>query len=99
MTKSGLISTKLSNLLWFVSGMLFGMLLLFIVVSVDEGFAASYVPTNSDYIPDGATVYTQVQEWQVEMAELAPRLEKMQYQLQAIHKRVLLPTLDIDMTK
>ena len=45
------------------------------------------------------TVYAQVQEWQVEMAEIAPRLEKMHYHLQAIHKRVLLPTLDIDMTK
>ena len=48
---------------------------------------------------DYTTVYAQVQEWQVEMAEIAPRLEKMHYHLQAIHKRVLLPTLDIDMTK
>ena len=43
--------------------------------------------------------YARLQEWEREMVELAPRLEKMQYHLQAIHKRVLLPTLDIDMTK
>ncbi len=60
---------------------------------------ASPVLTNSEYLAEYTATYAQVQEWQVEMAELAPKLEKMQYHLQAIHKRVLLPTLDIDMTK
>jgi hypothetical protein len=55
--------------------------------------------TTRDYITEYTTTYARIQEWDAEMVELAPRLEKMQYHLQAIHKRVLLPTLDIDMTK
>lgn len=58
-----------------------------------------HVSTNSEYLAEYTATYVRLQDWQVEMAKLAPRLEKMQYHLQAIHKRVLLPTLDIDMTK
>lgn len=85
---------KQLHLMWGVSGFLVGMLFVLILLPPNRLPETPQVHT-TDY----TTVYAQVQEWQVEMAEIAPRLEKMHYHLQAIHKRVLLPTLDIDMTK
>lgn len=85
-----LMVTVLGLLLWAL-GLVMGATIPDVLTSWSE--------TRQVRTTDYTTVYAQVQEWQVEMAELAPKLEKMQYHLQAIHKRVLLPTLDIDMTK
>ena len=85
-----LMVTVLGILLWAL-GLVMGATIPDVLTSWSE--------THQVRTTDYTTVYAQVQEWQVEMAEIAPRLEKMQYHLQAIHKRVLLPTLDIGMTK